>query len=94
MVGTGTRIGGLVGDFSGNGPVSVVMSWSAADVKGGSATGGLFGASYWPNSTSQLIHFDDNWAAGNIIGSGREIGGFSGDSNDAEYTRNWSSGRF
>ena len=89
VVGSGSSIGGLIG-FS-NAGLSVVMSWSAADVKGASAVGGLIGENFWINSTNSKVRFDDNWVAGNVVANSNG-GGFSGFSGDTDYTRNWSSG--
>ena len=89
VVGSGSSIGGLIG-YS-NADLSIVMSWSAADVKGASAVGGLIGENFWINSTNSKVRFDDNWVAGNVEASFNG-GGFSGFSGDTDYTRNWSSG--
>ena len=89
VVGSGSSIGGLIG-YS-NADLSIVMSWSAADVKGASAVGGLIGENFWINSTNSKVRFDDNWVAGNVEANFNG-GGFSGFSGDTDYTRNWSSG--
>ena len=86
VVGRGGDIGGLIGNSTAG--LSVMMSWSAADVKGSSAVGGLIGQSFWQNS---MVRFDDNWAAGNVVADSN-VGGFSGYSLETHFTRNWSSG--
>ena len=75
VVGSGIRVGGLIGLFGGGPTVSVVTSWSAANVEGGSSVGGLIGESFW--LANQIIHFDDNWAVGDVVANSNG-GGFSG----------------
>ena len=96
VIGSGIRVGGLVGDFYGDPLVSVVMSWSAADVSTGSSSdsiGGLFGSAIWSSATSgEEILYNDNWVAGNVVTDALNVGGFSGFSGAGNYARNWSSG--
>ena len=97
------NIGGLAGQFIGGGAtVSIEMSWSAADVEGNSFNvGGLIGQN---SSTGQdssdgvqnglddvHVNVVDNWAAGNVIGN-QNVGGFAGNDDGVDHTRNWSSG--
>ena len=89
VVGSGIRVGGLIGLFGGGPTVSVVTSWSAANVEGGSSVGGLIGESFW--LANQIIHFDDNWAVGDVVANSNG-GGFSGFSAETDFTRNWSAG--
>ena len=92
VVGSGNEVGGLVGGTNNNDGSEkgfIKMSWSTADVKGANSVGGITGG----NDTSGGVktNFEDNWAAGNVIGNDG-VGGFFGDVFHADYARNWSSG--
>ena len=80
----------MVGSILGGGStLTIGMSWSTADVKGGRNVGGLSGYAF---SGIEAIAFDDNWAAGNVNGD-RYVGGFVGLAGGNNfYSRNWSSG--
>ena len=95
VVGTGDRVGGLVGDYDEIkiGTLSfestVAISWSTADVVGESRVGGLFGES---GAGQARRIMSDNWAAGNVSGDQNNVGGFMGEAENNVYARNWSSG--
>ena len=76
VVGSGNEVGGLVGGTNNNDGSEkgfIKMSWSTADVKGANSVGGITGG----NDTSGGVktNFEDNWAAGNVIGNDG-VGGF------------------
>ena len=95
VVGTGDRVGGLVGDYDEvevgglNFESTVAISWSTADVVGESRVGGLFGES---GAGQARRIMSDNWAAGNVSGDQNNVGGFMGEAENNVYARNWSSG--
>ena len=95
VVGTGDRVGGLVGDYDEIkiGTLSfestVAISWSTADVVGESRVGGLFGES---GAGQARRIMSDNWVAGNVSGDQNNVGGFMGEAENNVYARNWSSG--
>ena len=95
VFGSGAVVGGVIGLFNstnrGAVPVTIMMSWSTADVEGGSIVGGLTGQSADGGNTNVISN--DNWAAGNVSGKGEFAGGFAaGYTAQSNLFRNWSAG--
>ena len=87
--------GGVIGLFNSvdhnDAPVNMVMSWSTADVEGGSIVGGLTGQN--TDGGNGRNHSNDNWAAGNVSSNGNNVGGFTGGyTAQGNFMRNWSAG--
>ena len=92
VVGSGNNVGGLVGFLFNTDQSTVMMSWSAADVRGANGVGGLVGQN---SVAGDQTAFSDNWAGGDVngvAGGAANAAGLVGLSNGGAFTRNWSSG--
>ena len=95
VFGSRAIVGGVIGLFNSvdhsDASANMVMSWSTADVEGGSIVGGLTGQN--TDGGNGRNHSNDNWAAGNVSSNGDNVGGFTGGyTSQGNFMRNWSAG--
>ena len=86
--------GGLIGTFrlTASARNTIMMSWSAANVRGNQQQiGGLVGSTFRTSSLTGKNSVDDSWAAGDLRGKGH-LGGFAGNAANLTLNGNWSSG--